>query len=155
MKFKILLLAPLLYVCSISPVQAEPCASSLNLEQTIEAADVIAVIRLEKTEKANDPETGYIHHIAVIKKILKGMPMASKVRIRADQGTCGDGINLRQGETSLVFLSQKKAAYAAVNGACAIRKFTIKDNNVYMIDKTMLPLEDFSRHYLPMQNHND
>lgn len=102
----------------------DPCKDTLNLEQTMGKADVIAFgerttpLQPEEYKHEGGPEWVDVK----LREVLKGdAKSGSSIKVKSWSQMCQYGISSAVGETEVLFLTKTKDGYNTVNDGCAIK----------------------------------
>ena len=128
----------------------EPCARILNLQETINASDLIIVGQ----KVAEGPRTGGPKDVSgpdwikvKIVKTLKGQTNLKEITINSWDGMCNYGIDVDD-KTYIMLLDREGDPsgdhdYNAVNYGCAMKTFPVQDETVEL-EGRKISLLDFS-----------
>jgi len=138
------IIAFILLMVYATPARAcEPCYRILTLEETAEAADLVIIGKLSK----DGPSTGDFPHGGPdwiemqVLEVLKGEPIAKKIRANSWDGMCAYGILLPDKQEYLIFLVEGEEYYKAVEIGCAAKQYPIVDDMVVLEEETT-PLDE-------------
>ena len=130
--FVISIMSVAILVLSFLPVSAsacQPCRSKLNLEQSLERADVVIVgRRTDYSLKERRPATINVQ----VLQVLKGKAISAQIAVRSWYGMCAYGIVV-DSRTYLMILknpARMPGAYTAVHGGCSVKALPLSGNRV-------------------------
>ncbi len=130
--------------CEPTPVGAE-----LNLEQTIQAANLIIIGNKVREGPFLDPAGPSWTKIKV-SQILKGSVETDTIKTMSFLGMCQYGITLEDNTPSVVFLSggwsNEEVPYSSVGSRYGKKSYPIHDNSITIDGKDMI-LQDFANQY--------
>jgi len=137
-----------------SPVFAcEPCASTLNIEQTINKSDLIIVGQKITDGPRSDFGEGYDGSDWIEVKIietLKGSAPSAKIKINSWDAMCAYGIIVNDDRNYLMLLQKKDNAgenfYDAVDYGCAEKSYLVENSQVDL-NGQKISLENFASKY--------
>lgn len=132
----------------------EPCAKTLNLEETIKKADLIIVGQKVADGPRSDFSEGYggSDWIKVkIIKTLKGSAPSAKIKVNSWDTMCPYGIIVNDSRSYLMLLQKKISSeesyqYDAVDFGCAEKSYLIENNQVNLNGQE-ITLENFASTY--------
>jgi len=136
----------------------EPCLSTLTLQETARAADLIITGRkvAQYPPKGMGAVFGGPDWIRVeVYDVLKGQEQRDSIKINSYNGMCGYGVVINDEEVYIMFLQKAQnnmVDYDSVNGGCAVKSLLIKNGLVayndsmvamdiitVMIDEALMP----------------
>ena len=123
----------------------QPCRSSLNLEQSLNKADLVII------GKRIDFATGDVAPAKIqvkVLKVLKGKLKGEQVAARSWYGMCPYGI-IVDDQTYLMVLkksSEMPGVYESVDSGCSVRILPVKSERI-LIDGKDISLEELQRRY--------
>jgi hypothetical protein len=137
-----------------SPVFAcQPCASTLNLEQSIAKSDLIIVGQkiADGPGFCKDCIAGGSDWIEVkIIETLKGSTPSTKIKINSWDGMCAYGIIINDNRNYLMLLQKRDSGgesfYDAVNFGCAEKSYLVENNQIDL-NGQKISLENFISKY--------
>ena len=137
-----------------SPVFAcEPCASTLNIEQTINKSDLIIVGQKITDGPRSDFGEGYDGSDWIEVKIietLKGSAPSAKIKINSWDAMCAYGIIVNDDRNYLMLLQKRDNAgenfYDAVDYGCAEKSYLVENSQVDL-NGQKISLENFASKY--------
>jgi hypothetical protein len=133
-----------------SPVFAcQPCASTLNLEQSIAKSDLIIVGQKVADGPRSDFGEGYGGsdwiEVRVI-ETLKGSAPSVKIKINSWDAMCAYGIIVNDDRNYLMLLQKRENFYDAVDYGCAEKSYLVENSQVDL-NGQKISLENFISKY--------
>lgn len=124
-------------------IACQPCKSKLNLEQSLEKADLVIVgKRIDY-----DPEEKMPSSIKVnIIKVLKGEIKKGQIEVKSWYGMCPYGIVVDDRIYVMILKKPLKiqGMYTTVNTGCSVTKLLVKSSKV-SVDGKIMSIEDIAK----------
>ena len=131
---------------AITTLACEPCSSNLNLEQSLNKADLVIVGQkfINNDVSEERPTTSRIQ----VLRVLKGRLSDKQIVVRSWYGMCPYGIIIDD-KTYLMILSKSKempGAYESIDSGCSVKTLPVKGDNVY-VDGVTISLAKIKRKF--------
>ncbi len=128
---------------------AERCLD-MNLSETIQAADLIAVVEYHSSQKKLDSGPHFNTISLEVKSILKGSASGSNIRVYGDpERYCGNNsLRIDSDGTYMVFLLGKTQPYSTVSKGEHCGVHSLKSNgSTVEIEQQSISIEAFKKQY--------